>query len=43
MFYRALADPEAERVRREKREAAGWYFHGDEADHPVLTGRLATK
>jgi N6-adenosine-specific RNA methylase IME4 len=33
MFYRALDDPEAERSRREKREAAGWFFWGNEADH----------
>jgi N6-adenosine-specific RNA methylase IME4 len=38
MFYRALDDPEAERVRRGKREATGWYFHGNEAGHPSLTG-----
>jgi hypothetical protein len=32
MFYRALDDPEAECQRRAKREAAGWYFHGNEAE-----------
>jgi N6-adenosine-specific RNA methylase IME4 len=32
MFYRALDDPEAERLRRAKREAAGWYFWGNEAE-----------
>jgi N6-adenosine-specific RNA methylase IME4 len=32
MFYRALDDPEAERIRRAKREAAGWYFWGNEAE-----------
>jgi N6-adenosine-specific RNA methylase IME4 len=32
MFYRALDDPEAERVRREKREAAGWYAWGNEVE-----------
>jgi N6-adenosine-specific RNA methylase IME4 len=32
MFYRALDDPEAERVRRAKREAAGWYFWGNEVE-----------
>jgi hypothetical protein len=29
---RTLDDPEAERVRRAKREAAGWHFWGNEAD-----------
>ena len=32
MFYRVLKDPKAERARRAKREAAGWYFHGNEAE-----------
>jgi len=31
MFYRALEDPALELARRAKREAAGWYFHGNEA------------
>lgn len=31
MFYRALDDPEAERVRRAQREAARWFVHGNEA------------
>jgi hypothetical protein len=30
MYYRAFPDPAAERERRIKREAAGWYFYGDE-------------
>jgi N6-adenosine-specific RNA methylase IME4 len=30
MYYRAFPDSEAERARRAKREAAGWYFHGNE-------------
>ena len=38
MYYRAFPDPEAERARRAKREAAGWYFFGNEvaaaADRP---------
>jgi hypothetical protein len=33
MYYRALRDPEAERARGAKREAAGWYVYGNEADH----------
>jgi N6-adenosine-specific RNA methylase IME4 len=32
MFYRALDDPAAERLRRAKREAAGWFFHGNEVE-----------
>jgi N6-adenosine-specific RNA methylase IME4 len=32
MFYRALDDPEAERVRRAKREANGWFFWGNEVE-----------
>jgi N6-adenosine-specific RNA methylase IME4 len=32
MYYRAFPDPEAERVRRAKREAAGWYFFGNEVE-----------
>ena len=32
MFYRALDDPETERLRCAKRAAAGWYFHGNEAE-----------
>jgi hypothetical protein len=31
MYYRALRDFEAERERRAKREAAGWYVWGKEA------------
>jgi N6-adenosine-specific RNA methylase IME4 len=30
MYYRAYPDPEAERIRRAKRETAGWYFWGNE-------------
>jgi N6-adenosine-specific RNA methylase IME4 len=32
MFYRALEDPGEERVRRAKREAAGWFFFGNEVE-----------
>jgi N6-adenosine-specific RNA methylase IME4 len=32
MFYRGLEDPGQERLRRKKREAAGWYFHGNEVE-----------
>jgi N6-adenosine-specific RNA methylase IME4 len=42
MYYRAFPDPEAELARRAKREAAGWYFYGNEADAPPLdVGSLA--
>jgi hypothetical protein len=34
---RALRDPEAERARRAKREAAGWYFWGTEAVDPLTS------
>jgi N6-adenosine-specific RNA methylase IME4 len=40
MFYRAFPNSEAEHDRRPKREAAGWYFYGDEveaADRLTLT------
>jgi N6-adenosine-specific RNA methylase IME4 len=39
MYYRAFPDPDAERARRAKREAAGWYFYGNEADHPETLER----
>jgi hypothetical protein len=39
MFYRALDDPEAEHIRRAKREAAGWHVWGNEADHPETRER----
>jgi N6-adenosine-specific RNA methylase IME4 len=32
MFYRPLEDPGLERACREKREAAGWFFWGNEAE-----------
>jgi N6-adenosine-specific RNA methylase IME4 len=32
MFYRALDDPAAERLRRAKREAVGWHVFGNEAE-----------
>ena len=32
MFYRALEDPAAEQERRAKREAAGLYVCGNEAE-----------
>ncbi|HEY1430369.1 MAG TPA: hypothetical protein VGF39_01855, partial [Stellaceae bacterium] len=37
MFYRAMDDPEAERLRRANRGAGGWYFHGNEANFRELT------
>ncbi len=39
MYYRAYPDPAAERVRRAKREAAGWYFYGNEAADPTHASR----
>jgi N6-adenosine-specific RNA methylase IME4 len=32
MFYRAFDDPDAERARRARREAAGWHVFGNEAE-----------